>query len=511
MKLLNCGVSTIVACVTLMITPPVAAQPACTPASFPVLPDLSIDSAVESSMPVAHCVVEGTIGTEIRFRLLLPENWNGKMVMGGDGGFAGTLNNQALSYSTMGGENILVSGYATVSTDVGHTPGPGGSASWAMHNLERIVNYGHLAVHRTAVNAKALVSAFYGDQLRRSYFYGCSNGGREAMMESQRYPGDFDGIIAGAPAYNWTGLIAGFLANTQAMFPDADELSEALLSAGELEIIEREVLARCDADDGLADGILNDPRNCSFDLDQLPACSGVDADSCFTRQEIDAARTVYQGPHTSSGEQLFKGFPFGGEPDTGGWTQWIAGGQQEGQRRGYPSLQAYFAVESMKYLYLNDPDFRYENYDLDDYAADTSTVGPTLSATSHDLADFRAQGGKLLLYQGWSDAAISALGTIEYYEKLLEHDAAASNDVRLFMMPGVLHCAGGNGPYSVRFLEALDNWVETGNAPSRLTAHFVEGSRPTEESRPLCAYPEVAVYDGSGNTRDEASFSCALP
>ena len=511
MNLHTANLARLVCVVLFLFSPFVAAQNACSSVALPNLPDLSINSATIGSEPVDHCVVEGTLGEEIRFRLLLPENWNGKFVMGGDGGFAGTLNNQAIGMSSLGGENILLSGYATVSTDVGHTPGPDRSASWALNNLERIVNYGHLGVHRTAENAKALISSYYGQKIERSYFYGCSNGGREALMEAQRYPEDFDGIIAGAPANDWTGLISGFLANQQAMFPNSDDLSEALLSANELNIIEQEVLAQCDASDGLADGILNDPRSCNYDINQLPACNGVDSDSCFTGQEIDAARTVYEGPKTPSGEQLFLGFPFGGEPDNGGWTNWIAGGLELELRPGYPNAQFYFAVETMKYLFLHDPDWQYTTYDLANYEADTQYIDSTLSATDPDLSAFRSQGGKLLLYQGWSDAAITALGTIDYYQRVLEHDASASDDVKLFMMPGVLHCSGGKGPYSVRFLEALDNWVDTGNAPSRLTANFVENQQITDASRPLCAYPEVARYDGTGDDRDEGNFRCEAP
>ncbi len=499
-------------CLLFLLFPPLAAaQDACSTGSLPGLPDLSIDSSVPASDPVAHCIVEGTIGAEIHFRLLLPENWNGKFVMGGDGGFAGSLNNQAIGLSSLGGENVLQSGYATVSTDVGHTPDPDRSASWALNNLERVVNYGHLGVHRTAVSAKSLISAWYGQEIDRSYFYGCSNGGREALMEAQRYPNDFDGIIAGAPAYNWTGLISGFLANQQALFPNPDDLTEALLSRNELNIIEQEVLGQCDAADGITDGILNDPRSCDYDIGQLPACNGIDNDSCFTEQEIDAARAVYEGPRTPSGEQLFVGFPFGGEPDNGGWPGWIAGGTDAEVRGGYPNLQFYFAIESMKYLILHDPDWRYSSYDLSNYRADTRHADSTLSATDPDLSAFRSRGGKLLLYQGWSDAAITALGTIDYHQQVLAHDPSASEDVRLFMMPGVLHCSGGKGPYAVKFLEAMDNWVETGNAPSRLTANFVENQQIQDASRPLCAYPEIARYDGSGDDRDASNFRCEAP
>ncbi|MDP6096154.1 MAG: tannase/feruloyl esterase family alpha/beta hydrolase [Gammaproteobacteria bacterium] len=478
------------------------AQSNCDVNLFPEMLDLDITAASQQSEPVSHCEVTGVIGTELQFRLLLPENWNGKFVMGGGGGFAGTLGNQALT------QGVLESGYATVSTDTGHS---GFGADWALNNLERITNYGHAGVHRTAVEAKHMISDYYDDSIDRSYFYGCSNGGRQALMEAQRYPQDFDGIVAGAPAYNFGGLIAGFLASQQAMFPDPNQLKTSLLSLQELEIVETEYLARCDANDGLTDGILNNPLSCDFDVAELPACSAIDSDSCFTESEIAALKSVYDGPTDSAGNQLFYGFPFGGEPDAGGWSTWTTGGAQDDSLNPYPNLHMFFSAEVMKYMAFHDAAFDYSTYNHDNYFHDIRTLTPTLSATETDLTEFRDQGGKLLLYQGWSDAAITALGTVGYYEDVIANDASAREDARLFMMPGVLHCAGGKGPSTVRFVDALDQWVESDQAPDDLPAYFLDENANPAGSRPLCAYPEEAVYDGSGSDRDPVNFSCSAP
>ena len=490
-------------CTMACLLPAMAnAQQNCNIDLFSEILDLEITAVNHQNEPVSHCDVTGTISTELQFRLLLPESWNGKFVMGGGGGFAGTLGNQALT------QGVLESGYATVSTDTGHS---GFGAGWAMNNLERITNYGHAGVHRTAVEAKRLISDYYDDTIDRSYFYGCSNGGRQALIEAQRYPQDFDGIVAGAPAYNFSGLIAGFLATQQAMFPNPEQLKTPLLSLAELTLVENEYLAQCDASDGLADGILNNPLSCNYDIAELPSCSAVDNDSCFTESEIAALKTVYDGPTDSEGNQLFYGFPFGGEPDAGGWSAWITGGAQDDSPNPYPNAHMFFSAEMMKYMVFSNTAFDYSSYDLDNYFYDIRTIAPTLSATETDLTEYTNQGGKLLLYQGWSDAAITALGTVGYYEEVIANTASASEDVRLFMMPGVLHCAGGKGPSAVRFVDALDQWVESDQAPSELEAYFLDESLNPAGSRPLCAYPELAVYDGSGSDRDPQNFACSAP
>jgi hypothetical protein len=488
---------------------------ACKLESLPQLPDVTITSVTQETQYTPHCKVAGVIGPEIRFELLLPEKWNGKFVMGGGGGFVGSVVNVALSYGP------LQSGYATVGTDTGHQGHPL-DASWALNNMERIVNFGHQAVHRTAVTAKALIKAYYRQDIARNYFLGCSRGGGQALMEAQRYPDDFEGIVTGAPAYNWTmGLAAGTIQIMQAMYPDPENIQEAVIGPKEQQLIESAYLEKCDALDGIEDGILNDPRQCKFDVASL-LCKGEKTDSCLTEEQVRAVKAIYDGPKDKQGK-LFYGFPFGGETSIGGWLRWLTGGLkfqsdldefQGGVDVGdYPAPttpNAHYAFGNgiMKYLVYHDPDWTYANYTFDTFREDAKLVGETLNATNPDLSAFRKRGGKLLMYTGWEDAAITALGTIGYYEEVLAHDKTAANDVRLFMMPGVEHCFGGKGPSWVNWLDELDKWVETGKAPDQITVFFVDEKLQPAGSRLLCAYPQTAKYDGKGDPRDVSSFSC---
>lgn len=484
------------------------AQLNCDLDSMPQLPDVRLTEVESISSPVEHCKASGVIGTEIRFELLLPENWNGKFVMGGGGGFVGSVQNQALAYGA------LNAGYATVGTDTGHQ-NQGIDASWALNNLERIVNFGHAAVHRTAVTAKSLVSDYYNAEIHRNYFMGCSRGGGQALMEAQRYPDDFDGIVAGAPAYSWSGVAAQGIRIQQAMFPDPTDLSAAVISSAEQAMLEGIILSRCDAADGLEDGILNDPRQCDFEVASLPSCSAGDSDECFTPQEKAAIATIYDGPKDAQGNDLFYGYPLGGESDRGGWGAWLTGGNASSNRsngqQAIPNAHYGFSNGIMKYMVFHDADWDYSTYGFENYPEDTAQLAATLNATNPDLSQYRDQGGKLLIYQGWSDSAISGLATIGYYEQVVAADRSAQEDVKLFMMPGVLHCAGGKGPSIVNFLDAIDLWVESGVPPSQLTANYPPVDGRSSGSRPLCQYPEVARYDGSGDDRDITNFSCVMP
>ncbi len=482
------------------------AQTNCDLEALAQLPDVRISEVEEVTRPAPHCKVAGVIGTETHFELLLPETWNGKFVMGGGGGFVGSVQNTALIFGA------LQSGYATVGTDTGHQGGTI-DASWALNNLERIVNFGHQAVHRTAVTAKALIANYYGNASDRNYFVGCSRGGGQALMEAQRYPEDFDGIVAGAPAYSWSGVASQAIQIQQAMFPDPTDLQQALISPNEAQLLESSILGRCDSLDGIEDGILNNPRQCRFSLDELPACDGEDSDACFTTAEKQAIATIYDGPVDPGGDSLFYGFPFGGESDSGGWAGWLTGGTG-GSRRSdgqavIPNAHFGFGNGIMKYLVFHEPDWDYSTYSFANFEQETAVMAATLNATDPDLSAFRDHGGKLLIYQGWSDSAISGDATIGYYEQVLAQDAAAAEDVRLFMMPGVLHCAGGKGPSVANFLTEIDRWVESGAAPEQITASFPPNQR--EGARPLCAYPAVAEYDGSGDAFDPNNFRCVSP
>ena len=273
--------------------------------------------------------------------------------------------------------------------------------------------------------------------------------------------------------------------------------------------------------DGVKDGILNDPRQCKFDVATL-LCTGKKTDTCLTKAQLSAVKAIYDGPKDKKGK-LFYGFPFGGETSIGGWPRWLTGGLkfqsdldefQGGVDVGdYPSPitpNGHYAFGNgvMKYMIYHDPDWTYKNYNFDSFREDAKLVGETLNATNPDLSAFRERGGKLLMYTGWEDTAITALGTIGYYEEVLAHDKTAVDDARLFMMPGVEHCFGGKGPSSANYLTEIDKWVDTGKAPDQITAYFLgEKVQPTG-SRPLCAYPKVAKYDGKGDTRDVSSFIC---
>ncbi|MGP1387847.1 MAG: tannase/feruloyl esterase family alpha/beta hydrolase [Thainema sp.] len=501
---------------SLFRSPANAQSPVCQMDSLRALPDVTITSVTPADEFAPHCKVAGVIGPEIHFELLLPEQWNGKFVMGGGSGFVGSVMNAALSYGA------LQSGYATVGTDTGHQGHPL-DASWALNNMERVVNFGHQAVHRTAVTAKALVQAYYGQAIAKSYFIGCSRGGGQALMEAQRYPDDFDGIVAGAPAQHWTDGAAGLSIINRAMYPDPNRLQQAIIGPEQQDLIATGYLAQCDALDGIEDGILNDPRDCHFDVTTL-LCPDGETDGCLTATQLDAVQVIYDGPKDAHGNRVFYGFPFGGETDPDGWTKWLTGGliytqdeqsPESAENSGapstpvVPSLHYGFGQGLMKYLIYHDPDWSYpDGFDIHTFRDEAQLVAATLDATQPDLSAFRQHGGKLLMYIGWSDAAITPLGTIAYYEDVLANDVTAREDVRFFLMPGVSHCAEGKGPDWVNFLDELDQWVTTHTAPDEITAYWLDEESEPTGSRRLCAYPQIAQYDGQGNPQDVKSFRC---
>ena len=470
---------------------------------------MRIDSAehvAEADLP-AHCRVTGVIETEINFELLLPDDWNGRFLMGGGGGFVGSVQNQARSQLYAHGGSPLERGYATAGTDTGHTGG-GVSAGWALDHPERQENFGHRAVHLTAETAKSIISHYYARPSDYDYFVGCSRGGGQAMVESQRYPDDFDGIVAAAPAYDWTGITAGFVQNQQAIYPEGD-LEAPVLTPAALGLLGSSILAACDADDGVEDGMMTDPRQCGFDPADLPRCAGDRAaDGCVTAAQLAAIRTVYEGP-TSNGEPLYHGFNYGGEHDGGGWDSWVVASARR-QAAGVPNAQYGFGTELFKYFVFGDPAWDYTQYDFSTWKEDVASTAAILNATDTDLSRFRDGGGRIIYWTGWSDLALSPLGTIDYYVRLAAEDASARDYARLYMLPGVLHCAGGPGPDRVDWVEAIRAWVEEGRAPERLVASKLGGDGVTM-TRPVCPYPQVAVYDGSGDPNDAASFACAVP
>jgi len=514
------------ACMAVAV--PASAATSCQALASLTLPGASIASAVSvpagnftppGGKPIANlpafCRVTGVISptpdSNIRFEVWMPSaDWNGKFEGAGNGGFAGVIN-----YSDMAA--AISRGYATASTDTGHQAG-GTDAAWALGHPEKIADFGYRAIHETADKAKAVIGAFYGQGPHHSYFASCSNGGRQALMEAQRFPADYDGIIAGAPANFWTHLLTAAVFDTQATLADP----ASYIPARKLPAIQAAVLSACDALDGVKDGVIENPAQCHFEPDTL-LCRGPESDSCLTAAQVEALTKIYTGPRRSKGEQVFPGYSPGGEAEPGGWGAWITGAAPQ------QSLMYAFGTQFFKNMVFADPawDFRTFQVDRDTQAADDK-MGRMLNATDSDLKRFKERGGKLILYHGWSDAAIPAQSTIDYFQSVVSKMGAtdSASFVRLFMVPGMQHCGGGSGPNSFGpgaaqgdpqhdMGRALERWVEDGVAPEQVIAtKYKSGSNPPNgvaRTRPLCPYPQIARWKGSGSTDDAANFVCTKP
>jgi feruloyl esterase len=457
------------------------------------------------------CRVAGVTQPAVAFEVWLPVNdWNGKFHVSGNGGMAGVI-----SYAAMAG--ALRRGYAAASTDTGHVrPGTGGfDASWAIGRPDLVEDFGHRALHVTAENGKAITTAFYDRPPRYSYYVGCSKGGQQGLMEAQRYPDDFDGIVAGNPANDWTRFYAGaHLWYAQATLRD----SGSYMPPAKLPALAAAVNAACDALDGIEDGVLDDPRQCRFDPAVLTCPYGEDHDGCLTPPQVQAVKDIRAGSRDSAGETIFPGLVPGGENGPGGgWGSWVTG------REPFTSLHWLAAEGFFKYMVFEDPDWNFRTFDFDaDLAFALDKVGAALDSASPDLGTFRDGGSKLIVYHGWSDPDISPLGSINYYENVLAtaggadaadggaRDRAISETqafFRLFLVPGMGHCSGGPGYNRVDPLPALERWVEDGIAPDTILGTRVEGGEVVR-SRPVCAYPGASTWDGAGDPDDAASFRC---
>jgi feruloyl esterase len=315
------------------------------------------------------------------------------------------------------------------------------------------------------------------------------------MKAAQRHPDDFDGIVAGSPGLDWTSRAARAVHVEKALQSNAD----ARLQEPARQLLHGAVVAACDALDGVKDGVMDDPRQCKVDVAALSGLSGAQ----------EAALKAIYAPTTVGGETVFAGQPFGGEGELAGWPVWISGAPPRPGRPPSPLRHA-FGTQFFKYLVFDNPEWDYTKYDLSTWKSDTKRTASFLNATSPDLDAFKSKGRKLLLWHGWSDAGLSALGTIKYYEDVKARDAKVDDYLRMFMMPGVLHCSGGAGPDRVDWVAAIDAWVESGKPPGHILARKISNG-VTTRTRPLCPYPQRAVYKGSGSTDEAENFVCRQP
>jgi feruloyl esterase len=440
-------------------------------------------AAAQPRIVPAHCRVSAILrpssDSEIEMEAWLPENWNGKFQFVGGGGWAGNISVPAMV-------SAVEEGYATASTDTGHK---GGNALFAINHPEKLNDFAYRAVHETTVQTKALIAKYYDRPARLSYWNGCSTGGRQGLMEAQKYPTDFDAVIAGAPANYQTHLHTWDLSVSVPVLKDPAEA----VSAEKLEALNTAALAACDAQDGVKDGVINNPRACRFDPSVL-LCKGADGPDCLTAPQVEAVKRVYAPARTKSGEIVFPGKEPGSET---GWGGVLSG-------RVAPGV----SVGSFQVAH-NDANWDPKTFDLDrDLKLVDEKVGTPVNAIDPDLSAFKAHGGKLLLYHGWNDTAISPGNTINYYESVLKKMGGRQDDfVRLYMAPGMQHCGGGPGPNQVNYMAVMERWREHNQTPAAIEAYHVSNNR-VDTTRPLCPYPQVATYKGTGSTSDAANFAC---
>ena len=437
----------------------------------------------------AFCRVAATLkpsnDSDIKMEIWLPSSgWNGNLEVNGNGGWTGSINP-----ATLGGG--LQRGYAAAMSDLGHE---GGSASFALGHPEKLVDFAYRAAHETTVASKAIVNKFYGRAAKLSYWEGCSAGGRSALIEAQRYPDDFDGIVAGSPGLNWTGRA------TQAVWiAQATHKTEAsFIPPSKFPVIHKAVLEACDSRDGVKDGIVEDPTRCNFDPKELE-CKDADGPTCLTKAQVETARTIYTAyPNQSDKRNLFPGFERGSEL---GWS--TMGGPN-------PFV---LGTDLFKFVVFQDPNWDYQTFNFATDVPRTERAGADMNAMNPDLSAFLRHGGKMIQYHGWADPQITPGSSVNYYQDVLETMGGVSKVsafYRLYMVPGMAHCGGGEGTSSFDMLTALEQWVEKSKVPDQIPASRVKNGQ-VDRTRPLCPYPQVAQYKGSGSVDDAANFSCKMP
>jgi feruloyl esterase len=449
-------------------------------------PDAQGEAGDFTALP-AFCRVAATLkpttDSDIKIEVWLPASgWNGKFQAVGNGAFSG-----AIAYPAMG--RALAHGYAAASTDTGHA---GNTASFALGHPEKLIDFGWRAVHEMTVASKAVVAAHFGTAPKFSYWNGCSAGGRQAMSEAQRFPADFDGIIAGAPGLDWTGRAAQAVRIAQTL----DDNEAARLLQPQRQLLHRAVVEACDALDGVKDGLLENPTRCKFDPAVLQCKSAADA-GCLSAPQVQTARLIYSGVKNQKTGREIAGLLPGSEL---GWTDtgWTASARATG-------------LDQFRFIVFAKPSWTVQQFNAAaDIARAEEVDGNVVNALEPNVKPFIDRGGKLIQYHGWSDPQISPGNSVQYYSRAVEASGGAakvSGSYRLFLAPGMGHCAGGEGPNTFDMVSALEQWVEAGKAPDQIQASHATAGR-VDRTRPLCPYPQVAVYKGSGSIDEAASFAC---
>lgn len=463
----------------------------------------------------AYCHVQGYVSPNVGFEMVLPQaGWNGKYFQAGCGGFCGGIN---IEYACL---KALQKGYACLTQDMGHKS-TGTDGKWAYNNLQAKIDYGYRSDHVTALAGKAIAERFYAKKPAKSYFMGCSSGGRQGMLLAQRFPWDFDGIVAGAPALSLSDIFINMAWNVRA---SEDLAGNSMLSPEQVRSVHAAAVARCDKSDGVEDGVIGDPRTCKVETTQL-LCGKSNKEGCLSETQAAAVEKIYRGPVTSSRTPITYGGAMPGSEEEWITTHLHSPGQQSTTDR---------FLDYFRYLGFwpnPGPEWSVSDFDFDRDYKRMGMMESLTSATDPDLREFKAAGGKLISYHGWGDFLISPMNTVDYYEtaeKTLGGREATKSFYRLFMVPGMLHCSGGEGPYAVDWLGALEAWTEKGQPPDVLIgAHPKEG--PTAENwvrwyknlqfpmnpadvaftRPLYPYPVYARYKGKGDSRNASSFEAA--
>ena len=470
--------------------------------------DVKIQSATivpSSGNTPEYCDVRGTIWPETRFAVALPTNWNNRFYMVGGGGFAGQLSIPQMNSG-------LQKGYATATSDTGHDSSKEALATFAERRADnpnadrKKLDYAYLSIHHTAVVAKAIIGAYYGSQPKYSYWVGCSTGGRQGLMEAQRYPADFDGYLIGAPVLKLSHEGIRGIWNAKAV-----STGGGAVSLEKMPLLADAVYKKCDELDGVKDGLIADPKRCDFDPRRdLPKCSGnVEGKDCFTAAQMEGLWRVYDGVRNSKGQLIYPGQPPGAEAVTGGRSGWAGGAAGDG------GIALIFGESTMRFLAFEPQrgrDWKWNQFNFDEDPPKMAAFSKLIDAIDPGLSKLRARQGKIIHYHGWADSLVNPQASVDYYESVMKKmgERQTKEFYRLYMIPGMFHCAGGVGCERVDWFTPLVSWVEQGMTPgTQIGSHIEKGA--TTMTRPQCVYPEVPHYSGQGDINKAENFTCVTP